>query len=61
MSRPVPPQVIPRPVDWRMGDDAAWATLPASERRGISLARVRRALAARGQLGPVPEDIGSAG
>ena len=44
-----------------MGDDAAWAHLPESERSAISLARVRRALAARGQLGPVPEDIGDHG
>ncbi len=61
MPRPVPPQVIPRPDGWRMGDDAPWAELPASERRGIDLARVRRALAARGQLGPLPEDIGAEG
>ncbi len=61
MSRPVPPQVIPRPADWRMGDDAPWAKLAASERRGISLGRVREALAARGQFGPVPEDIGDQG
>ena len=61
MPRPVPPQVIPRPADWRMGDDAAWAKLPRSERTGISLARVRAALAARGQLGPIPEDIGDRG
>jgi 8-oxo-dGTP pyrophosphatase MutT (NUDIX family) len=61
MPRPVPPQVIPRPDGWRMGDEAPWAELPASERRGISLARVRRALAAHGQLGPIPEDIGAQG
>jgi 8-oxo-dGTP pyrophosphatase MutT (NUDIX family) len=61
MPRPVPPQVIPRPDGWRMGDEAPWAERPASERRGISLDRVRRALAVQGQLGPIPEDIGTKG
>ncbi len=61
MPRPVPPQVIPRPEGWRLGDEAPWAALPASEREGISLARVRQGLAQRGQLGPVPEDIGDEG
>ena len=61
MPRPVPPQVIPRPADWRMGGDAPWAHLPQRERSGISLARVRRALASRGQLGPLPEGIGDQG
>jgi 8-oxo-dGTP pyrophosphatase MutT (NUDIX family) len=60
MSRPVPPQVIPRPADWRLGDEAPWATAPASARRDISLARVRAALVAHGQDGPVPEGIGAA-
>ncbi len=44
-----------------MGDAAPWAHLPESERRGISLARVRRALEVHGQRGPVPEDIGDRG
>ncbi len=60
-SRPVPPQVIPRPDGWRMGDEAPWANIPASERRDIGLARVRRALADQGQLGPLPGDIGTLG
>jgi 8-oxo-dGTP pyrophosphatase MutT (NUDIX family) len=61
MPRPVPPQVIPRPADWRMGDAAPWANLPASERSGINLARVLRALADHGQLGTIPEEIGDHG
>jgi 8-oxo-dGTP pyrophosphatase MutT (NUDIX family) len=58
MPRPIPPQVIPRPAEWSLGDGAPWATAPASARRDISLARVRAALAAHGQRGPVPEGIG---
>ena len=61
MPRPVPPQVIPRPANWRLGDDAAWADLPPSAGQGISLARVRQALAARGQLGAIPGDIADRG
>jgi 8-oxo-dGTP pyrophosphatase MutT (NUDIX family) len=57
MSRPIPPQVVPRPATWRRGDAAPWAGLGPSERRGIGLARVRSALAARGQAGPVPEPM----
>jgi len=59
MPRPVPPQVIPRPATWRMGDDAPWAALPAAARFGIGVDRVLAALAARAQSGPVPEGIGS--
>ncbi|HWE65464.1 MAG TPA: CoA pyrophosphatase [Acidimicrobiales bacterium] len=59
MSRPVPPQVIPRPSTWRPGDPAPWAGLPETQRRGISVDRVLQALEAQGQLGPPPEDIGS--
>ncbi len=44
-----------------MGDAAPWAGLPAGGRSGISLARVLEALGSRGQLGPVPEDIGDQG
>jgi len=51
---PVPPQVIPRPADWRPGDPPAWAAVPAAERRGLGLARVEAALAAAGQGLPVP-------
>jgi 8-oxo-dGTP pyrophosphatase MutT (NUDIX family) len=61
MARPVPPQVIPRPADWRPGDPAPWASLPAPARRDITLARVRAALASRGQSGPVPDGIGADG
>jgi 8-oxo-dGTP pyrophosphatase MutT (NUDIX family) len=59
MARPVPPQVIPRPADWRPGDAAPWADLPPDERQGITLSRVLAALAAQGQVGAVPEGIGS--
>lgn len=38
-------QVIPRPATARPGAVPAWAALPASRRRGISLRRVRAALA----------------
>jgi 8-oxo-dGTP pyrophosphatase MutT (NUDIX family) len=59
VPRPVPPQIIPRPSEWRPGDAAPWATLAPSERRGISVQRVLDALRAHGQDGPVPSDIGS--
>jgi 8-oxo-dGTP pyrophosphatase MutT (NUDIX family) len=59
MSRPVPPQVIPRPPTWRPGEPAPWADAPRSHRTGIRIDRVLGALAAVGQHGPVPEDIGS--
>jgi 8-oxo-dGTP pyrophosphatase MutT (NUDIX family) len=58
MSRPVPPQVIPRPPTWRPGEPAPWASAPESRRTGIDLARVRGALGALGQGGAVPEDVG---
>jgi 8-oxo-dGTP pyrophosphatase MutT (NUDIX family) len=61
MPRPVPPQVIPRPATWRLGDPAPWAALSEGERSGLDLGRVRAALAASGQSGPVPDDIGSDG
>ena len=57
-SRPVPPQVIPRPATWRAGAPAPWAAVPAAQRTGIDLARVLEALNALGQRGPVPEDVG---
>jgi 8-oxo-dGTP pyrophosphatase MutT (NUDIX family) len=56
MPRPVPPQVIPRPATWRLGDEAPWAGLSDAERSGLDLARVRAALTAGGQLGPVPDN-----
>ena len=59
MTRPVPPQVIPRPTTWRPGGPAPWATVPASQRRGVDLARVLDALDALGQRGPVPADAGA--
>src|ERR1035437_1393902 len=59
MPRPVPPQVIPRPANCRIGDEAPWASLPLSERSGISMARVLAALVAQGQRGPVPDGIGA--
>ena len=58
MPRPVPPQVIPRPADWRIGEEAPWANTPPGDRCGITLARVLQALAAQGQRGAVPEGIG---
>ncbi len=61
MSRPVPPQVIPRPRAWRPGAPAPWTDLPPSVRRGIGIDRVLAALAAVGQGGPVPDDTGSDG
>jgi 8-oxo-dGTP pyrophosphatase MutT (NUDIX family) len=58
MLRPVPPQVIPRPPTWRPGAAAPWADVPAARRTGIGLDRVLEALAALGQSGPVPDDVG---
>jgi 8-oxo-dGTP pyrophosphatase MutT (NUDIX family) len=57
MPRPVPQQVIPRPADWRLGDPAPWADLAPGERSHIPLSRVRVALGAYGQSGPVPAGI----
>jgi len=59
MSRPVPPQVIPRPATWRPGEAAPWAHLAPAVRRGIGVDRVVAALAALEQGGPVPPDIGA--
>jgi 8-oxo-dGTP pyrophosphatase MutT (NUDIX family) len=58
MSRPVPPQVIPRPPTWRPGAAPPWADVPVAQRTGIGVDRVLRALDALGQRGPVPADIG---
>jgi 8-oxo-dGTP pyrophosphatase MutT (NUDIX family) len=55
----VPPQIIPRPEDWRPGESPPWAGLLDADRRGIDLARVSRALAAQDQAGPLPDDIGA--
>lgn len=59
MTRPVPPQVIPRPETWRPGGPAPWAEVPATERTGIRISRVLEALDATGQRGPVPTGIGA--
>jgi 8-oxo-dGTP pyrophosphatase MutT (NUDIX family) len=59
MSRPVPPQVIPRPPTWRPGAPAPWAEVPRAQRTGIGVDRVLDALVPLGQRGPVPEDMGS--
>ena len=40
-------QVIPRPVHAYPGDEAPWAGLPASMRRGLDLTRVRKAVETR--------------
>ncbi len=58
MSRPVPPQVIPRPPTWRFGDRAPWAAVPVARRTAIGLSRVLDALVEVGQRGGVPEDTG---
>ncbi|MFZ0249267.1 MAG: CoA pyrophosphatase [Acidimicrobiales bacterium] len=58
MSRPVPPQVIPRPAAWRPGAAAFWAGAPVEKRTGIGIDRVLAALDAVNQRGPVPDDAG---
>jgi 8-oxo-dGTP pyrophosphatase MutT (NUDIX family) len=50
----VPRRVIPRPPHHRPGSPAPWAGLPAGERRGISLDRVRAALDADGRSARPP-------
>ena len=59
MPRAAPPQVIPRPDTWRPGAPAPWAEVPLGRRTGIGVVRVLEALDANGQLGPVPEEVGS--
>ncbi len=59
MSRPAPPQVIPRPATWRLGDAAPWGDIPEPRRTGIGLDRVLDALEVVGQRGPVPGGVGS--
>ncbi len=59
MPRPVPPQVIPRPADWRPGAPPSWAEVPTDQRREITVPRVREALAAAGLIGPPPAELGT--
>ncbi len=58
MPRPVPPQVIPRPVDWRPGGPPPWAEVPLARRASIGFDRVAGALETLGQAGPAPADVG---
>jgi 8-oxo-dGTP pyrophosphatase MutT (NUDIX family) len=58
VSRPVPPQVIPRPADWRPGGPPPWVDVAPARRASISLRHVLAALDASGQSGPVPADVG---
>ncbi len=51
--------MIPRPKTWRPGEPAPWAGVPLDGRTGISVDRVGGALAAQGQAGPLPPDIGA--
>jgi 8-oxo-dGTP pyrophosphatase MutT (NUDIX family) len=53
--------VIPRPADWRPGGPPPWADVPPERRASIGLARVLAALAAAGQAGPAPADVGNDG
>jgi 8-oxo-dGTP pyrophosphatase MutT (NUDIX family) len=61
MPRPVPPQVVPRPADWRPGGPPPWADVAPARRASIGLDRVLAALDASGQSGPVPADVGTDG
>jgi 8-oxo-dGTP pyrophosphatase MutT (NUDIX family) len=47
-------QQIPRPPGWRLGAPPSWATLPAADRTGITLERLRQSFARRGWSGPAP-------
>ncbi len=49
------PQVIPEPDEVRPGGRPPWADLAPTARRGLSIERVARALARRGQGGHPPE------
>jgi 8-oxo-dGTP pyrophosphatase MutT (NUDIX family) len=60
-ERPVPPQVIPRPGDWRPGGPPPWADLAPARRTSIGLDRVVAALGALGQGGPAPGEIDAEG
>lgn len=55
------PQVIPEPDEVRPGGRPPWADLAPAARRGLSVERVARALARRGQDGPPPEAPGGPG
>jgi 8-oxo-dGTP pyrophosphatase MutT (NUDIX family) len=59
VQRAVPPQVIPRPTDWRPGGPPPWADVPSARRTSIGLASVLAALDAAGQGGPAPADVAS--
>ncbi len=48
-------QVIPEPDEIRPGGRPPWADLAPAARRGLSVERVARVLARRGQAGPPPE------
>ena len=61
MAPPVPPQLIPRPADWRPGGPPPWSDVPSERRRSIGLARVLAALDAAGLAGAVPADVGKDG
>jgi 8-oxo-dGTP pyrophosphatase MutT (NUDIX family) len=61
MSRPVPPQVVPRPEDWRPGGPPPWAGVAAERRASIGLDRLLASLEAAGQAGAVPQDVGRDG
>jgi len=58
VARPLPPQVIPRPADWRPGGPPPWGDLPPEQLAPIGLDRVLAALGAAGQAGAVPADVG---
>jgi 8-oxo-dGTP pyrophosphatase MutT (NUDIX family) len=58
MSRPVPPQVIPRPQTWRPGGPAPWAEVSKDQRTGIAVDRILDALVVAAQSGPVPAELG---
>ena len=50
-------QAIPRPPRVRRGGAPPWAYLPAAERGGISLARVRQGMARRRDAEPAPRQV----
>ncbi len=54
VTRPGPPQVIPRPAAWRPGEPAPWATLGLGQRTGIGIDRVLDALVTAGLRGSPP-------
>lgn len=50
-------QQIPRPLEARSGGPPPWAALLATQRQGISLARVREGFEGRGWLGAIPRHV----